>query len=408
MQNDAFYRRNLPSVRATSTGILFGLRLLGMLAVLGPNSTLAGSNDPTLSVTGFSTDRGILIVDGRFVGPPYQFEVVDRDLSVNGIRLSLNDYDLTFFQHEEPVARRSPRRLEFGEANLEQAAYSEGEQSWVHRRTPPWGRRSGMMRRARREWGGDLADQLMSAIYATANCHGVTVLAKGQSPLLLERTRSGHELLVALLSKSTPSPSPGVILDPPDSIRHELERQAWNQVIADFEPSPAFVDSARSNVEEVAAMHDSGEKILKATLWADSISYPLTLFAMIVVVVAFGHLLSNKPCIESVDGLAAVSPETRRIVLKSLMIFALLSVVDLIWTLAAGATGSMREMNPIGNEMIHDPTRLIAFKFAAVTVTIALLYSLHHRPIAQVASWWSCLVLTLLTARWLTFNSMFM
>ena len=94
--------------------------------------------------------------------------------------------------------------------------------------------------------------------------------------------------------------------------------------------------------------------------------------------------------------------------MKSLLIFALLSAVDLIWTLAAGATGAMRELNPIGNQIIHDPARLIAFKFAAVSVTIALLYSLHHRPIAQVASWWSCLVLTLLTARWLTFNSMFM
>jgi hypothetical protein len=161
-------------------------------------------------------------------------------------------------------------------------------------------------------------------------------------------------------------------------------------------------------VEEVTALHDTGERILKATLWADSISYPLTLFAMIVVVVAFGHLLSNKPCIESVDSLSAVSPETRKIVLKSLSIFALLSLVDLIWTLVAGATGSMRELNPIGNEIIHNPTRLIVFKLTAVSVTVALLYSLHHRPIAQVASWWSCLVLTLLTARWLTFNSMFM
>jgi hypothetical protein len=51
---------------------------------------------------------------------------------------------------------------------------------------------------------------------------------------------------------------------------------------------------------------------------------------------------------------------------------------------------------------------LILFKAIAVSVTIGLLYALHRRPVAQVASWWSCLVLTLLTARWLTFHSMFM
>jgi hypothetical protein len=110
---------------------------------------------------------------------------------------------------------------------------------------------------------------------------------------------------------------------------------------------------------------------------------------------------------EAVAG-SGVSPETQKVVLKSLLIFGLLSVVDLIWTISASATGSMREMNPLGNELIHDPIRLILFKTVAVSVTIGLLYSLHHRPIAQVASWWSCLVLTLLTARWLTFHSMFM
>jgi hypothetical protein len=381
---------------------------LGLLAVLDSNPTLAGSHEPPLSVKGFSTDRGILIVDGQFICPPYQFEVVDRDFSVNGIKLSPDEYDLSFFQPEELFDEHSPRRLGFGEDNLQQVSASEGEQSWMQRRSGPWGRRSGMMRRPRRERVGDPVDELVTAIYATANSHGVTVLAKGQTPLMLERTRTGHELLVALLAKSTPSPSSGVVLDPPNSMRHELERQAWNQVIADFQPSPEFVSSARSSVDEVSALQDSGEKILRATLWADSISYPLTLFAMVVVVVAFGHLLSNKPCIENVDRQDAVSPETRKIVMKSLLIFALLSLVDLIWTLVAGATGSMRELNPIGNEIIHSPARLIAFKLTAVSVTVALLYSLHHRPIAQVASWWSCLVLTLLTARWLTFNSMFM
>ncbi len=415
MQIDGFYRPNLPSDRATPAGCRSGLWLVGLLAVLGSTSALAGSSEHSFSLKGFSTDRGILIVDGQFVAPPYRFEVVDRELSVNGIKHSLDNYDLTFFEPEEPVEWHSPRRWEFAEGNLETVAYSEAERSWMHRRAEPWGRKPGMMRRARRERGGDSleqvgdpVDELVTAIYATANSHGVTVLAKGQSPLLLERTRDGYELLVALLSKSTPSPSPGVTLDPPASMRHDLERRAWNQVIADFKPSPAFVASARSRVEEVNALQDTGERISKATIWADNISYPLTLFAMIVVVVAFGHLLSNKPCIETVDCAAAVSPETRKIVLKSLLIFASLSLVDLIWTLVAGATGSMRELNPIGNEIIHNPARLIAFKLTAVSVTVALLYSLHHRPIAQVASWWSCLVLTLLTARWLTFNSMFM
>ena len=70
--------------------------------------------------------------------------------------------------------------------------------------------------------------------------------------------------------------------------------------------------------------------------------------------------------------------------------------------------GSMRELNPLGSGLIADATQLITFKVAVTSLAIALLYWLHQSPLAQRASWWCCLILTLLTARWLTFQSMFM
>ncbi len=203
-------------------------------------------------------------------------------------------------------------------------------------------------------------------------------------------------------------PSSPASVELPYELSAPVYREALDQAIAEFKPSPEFRRRAGAYVSEIVAADAAGEKIVKASLWADSISYPLTLFAMIVVVVAFGHLLSNKPRLEEGQAGSGVSPETQKVVLKSLLIFGLLSVVDLIWTISANATGSMREMNPLGQELIDDPIRLILFKTLAVSLTIGLLYSLHRRPIAQVASWWSCLVLTLLTARWLTFHSMFM
>lgn len=83
-------------------------------------------------------------------------------------------------------------------------------------------------------------------------------------------------------------------------------------------------------------------------------------------------------------------------------------MIDLIWTVVASDSVSMRELNPLGRQLIDRPMHLVAFKLATTTTAIGLLYSLRRSPIAQAASWWSCLVLTLVTARWLTFNSMYL
>jgi len=82
-------------------------------------------------------------------------------------------------------------------------------------------------------------------------------------------------------------------------------------------------------------------------------------------------------------------------------------VIDLVWTVLAHQAGSMRELNPIGSQLFSNPVNLIIFKTAATSLAIALLFRLRQIPLARQASWWCCLVLTLLTARWLTFHSMF-
>ncbi len=129
---------------------------------------------------------------------------------------------------------------------------------------------------------------------------------------------------------------------------------------------------------------------------------------MIAVVLGFGHLLSNKPLIETTSEDQADFTQAQRIVGRSLLIVGILSAVDLVWTIAASQSGTMRELNPLGSQLLDNPMQLIIFKLVATSTAIGLLYWLHRQPIAQVASWWSCLVLTLLTARWLTFHSMFL
>jgi hypothetical protein len=67
----------------------------------------------------------------------------------------------------------------------------------------------------------------------------------------------------------------------------------------------------------------------------------------------------------------------------------------------------MREVNPIGSQMIGNPLQLVVFKVLVTIAAVGLLYFCRRAPLAWQASWWSCLVLTLVAARWLVFNSLF-
>jgi hypothetical protein len=129
---------------------------------------------------------------------------------------------------------------------------------------------------------------------------------------------------------------------------------------------------------------------------------------MAIVVLGFGHLLSNRPHFDESDAESVNWPKRRQIVARSLVIVALLSAVDLIWTMAAANSGSMRELNPLGSEMIRNPPQLVLFKATFTGLSIGILYWLHRLPFAQTASWWCCLLMTLLTARWVVFQSMFL
>lgn len=356
--------------------------IVGNPSVSKADQTTARMPDATVAerVVDYPTvNRGFVFVNGSYLSPPYEFVLRGDELSINGHSLVADELILEAFLESEVLE---------GDQDLAGQANAGATLAPRARLTP--------------------MHVLADAAHATAQIRGIVVLAQGEAPLLLDDSRSGHELLVAMLERQVNPSAWRAAAAIPSELHSDAERTAWQRIVSDFSINSGFVLRARESVGEVRSAATTGDRVAKASLWADNIAYPLTLFAMIVVVVAFGHLLSNKPYLESAPDATGASPEARKVVLKSLLIFGLLSIVDLVWTIVASATGSMREMNPLGNDLINDPMRLIVFKAMAVTLSITLLYALHRRPIAQMASWWSCLVLTLLTARWLTFNSMFM
>lgn len=160
-------------------------------------------------------------------------------------------------------------------------------------------------------------------------------------------------------------------------------------------------------VQQIELIEQQAAYARNATARLDSLAYPLTVFGMLMCVLAFGHLLAYPPFGFNAVLVAPESPIAMQAVVRSLALIAVLSCMDLLWTMLASQAGQMRELNPLGSRMITDPTTLIGFKFLATGFGVAMLFAVRRHHAAQVASWWMCMVLVLLSMRWVAFNSMF-
>ena len=183
-----------------------------------------------------------------------------------------------------------------------------------------------------------------------------------------------------------------------------IDEAAWSTWISGFECPKELAARAGGMLTRVEEAEIANDFQISARRTLESSAYPLTIVGMLLVVMAFGHLLSFKPDSEG------ESPETgiaKRAVTRSLALVAALSALDLIWTLLVSRAGDMKELNPLGAVLIDDPFALIAMKTIATLTAVALLFALRQHRVAQQGAWWACLICTLLTVRWLTFNSMF-
>lgn len=189
-------------------------------------------------------------------------------------------------------------------------------------------------------------------------------------------------------------------------------KETWKQWLLEFKPNEAYRQQAGPFLAGQATAQAQNLAQATAVRRFNAVAYPLTMLGMLLSVIAFGHLLMSLPNNDAMrrgasDGAAGISREVIRATMISVVLVAVLSSLDLIWTLLASQAGQMLELNPIASHFIHDPLSLIAFKASATLLGCGLLYALRRHSRAQLASWWMCLVCTMLTFRWLVFNSMF-
>lgn len=327
-----------------------------------------------------SLDQGFLFVEGKYVPRPYEFRREGEHYFVNEINLASLGVDLSAY--EEEVKTHQDRR-------------------------------DGKKRRGKSR---DPISKFHWDLYSTIRFNDPVLLVSGLPPLWFGESTGGDLLRVlvddekrASAAKSVPDWKPIIPLKPTDSPRVMEYLSEW---LASFRPSSTLLSNATARIEVLDTVEAANAQSSEATIRLATVGYPLTILMMVLVVLALGHLLSHRPTPLDRGGTLepsgnAFPPELSVHFNRSLMLIDGLSAVDLIWTLLVSQAGAMHELNPIGSRMIDDPLELIVFKVLVTTAALGLLYFCRHVPLARQASWWGCLVLTLVASRWLIFNSMF-
>lgn len=176
------------------------------------------------------------------------------------------------------------------------------------------------------------------------------------------------------------------------------------------ESDAAVVQQFDSYREEMEAMDESVEAPSESPLQVhDSTQtmYGLSVAGMLLIALSAGTLLGNPPKVAERWSRIIKSRRTHSVVQRCLLLIAAYSVFDLAATLLALRTGHVEELNPLGVGLVLAPWALAAFKVTATCLGMGLLWRLKDYHGAQVASWWLCLVLTLVTVRWVTVQSLF-
>ncbi len=187
----------------------------------------------------------------------------------------------------------------------------------------------------------------------------------------------------------------------------------WQNVIEAFVPPDELPQRMTAEIERIREVVKDNrrkhEAAIASVFWTSKpVKYVITLLAMGLIVAACGTLLNYRPIGRVAWSEIDATGDGIPIVVRSVVLLILLGIFDLACTLVAQQAGGFTEMNPLGSKIVENPLLLTAFKLTSLLMACGILYALRRYRGAQVAAWWMCLLCTVLTFRWLTYNSMFM
>ena len=182
----------------------------------------------------------------------------------------------------------------------------------------------------------------------------------------------------------------------------------WRVALADFAPTDSLLQYLKDSgfLEEDEDYSPEDHEAFRRsdpTRWM----YALNVAGMLLVVVSAGKLLGNRP--ESGIPWAQIveSPDAIRLSRDATMLIVLLSSFDLVATLLTDSAGGFTELNPMTGSLLKNPVMLAVFKLTATCLGTGILWHRRKYAGAQQAAWWMCFLLTLVTIRWVTIQSLF-
>jgi hypothetical protein len=329
------------------------LHVSWLLAADDSRLPLATDNSRVEATDNSEHSNGGVILDGRYIAPPYHIVAV-----ADGIELNGHFVPEAGFNERSRRNRDSQSRAPFAErvrSRLEEGAWLLG---WEEG-----------------EYGILNESRISDVLYVLSN----------------ESTRNGKIDELELLGLPW------------------IGRVDWRQLVDRCELPVSVLDQYRSTFD--AAL--SADPVLAAAIGAPlrrfhmSI-YLLTVLGMGATVFALGTLLSYRPVEKMPWSCVNLSKDATQLVLRSVILLIGLAVLDLVCTTISAQTASFWELNPFGAAVLSTPLVLGTFKIGATLMSGSILLLLRRYHGAQVASWWLALFCTILAIRWVTFNSMFM
>ncbi|MCA8997747.1 MAG: hypothetical protein KDA80_12200 [Planctomycetaceae bacterium] len=316
-----------------------------------PSRSIEGSHD----FVAVQIEEGFVFLNGIYVASPYELEIRNGNLLINGMAIPLSQFSVI---EEDGRSRKTPRSL--------------------------------MRKLERSLWEG-----------------GVLIHLNHDEPVLAGDSDFGYPFTRFLAGR----PNPEELIDEMlESLPESSNFRLWEDFLLSLSVPPELRERADSFLRPIEDVEQKNFDQIRSQHQVASLNYPLTLLGMVLSVVAFGHVLQFRPDPNLARNgvILNPAPDAIQMVNRCVAFVIVLSGLDLIWTILAWQSGQMRELNPFASGLIDDPVALVAFKAIATAIAASLLYLLRQYRQAQQVSWWMCLLCTILTFRWLIFNSMFM
>ncbi len=305
--------------------------------------------------TSATAKGGYLFIDGEYLAPPYEIRLEEE-------RLLVNEREMTCV----------PPQRSYG------------------------GRGFGPSREPSRRWS-------VSELYGYLHNNNV-VMSFPNQPFWVLDTNSAYDLFKSLTATGQRSVRQVSVME---KLPEEFDRKIWDDWISRFVAPDDFKERAVVFVASFDSTQREAQANIRARRLMETLAYPLTVAGMVMSVLAIGHLLGGRPHAGKPTWGVDPSPEMVKALNWSLLFAAVFSSIDLILTILGANADQIRELNPIGQLWIEDPRHLAGFKVAVTFSCLALLWLLRKYKRAQIAAWWICLVLTLVTCRWVLMTSLF-